>query len=597
MHAETRRQMIVAAAAIVVFFTGLGTPYLWDEDEPKNAACAREMLEAGNWVVPQFNYQLRTDKPILLYWLMMASYAVFGVGEFAARFWSATLAVGTVLLTYQLGRRLYRPEVGLWAGLAMAGCLMFAASGRAATPDSTLIFCTTLTMFLFVRFGGVLQGVLSRGGYAAMYGAMSLAVLAKGPVGVVLPVGILGLFLLCRGQQRRTAGDRFEIGDGTLSAVQPVSRFSPPPWRRALTSIVQTLAPRRLVEAAWSLRPFTALLVLAVVALPWYVLVGLRTDGAWLEGFLGKHNVGRFTAPMEGHGGPVFYYIVAVLVGFFPWSCFLPLAVYRLVRRLAAPTDDAGRAADTFVACWAGAYLGFFSLAGTKLPSYVLPCYPALAVVCGVLIDEWVRRPAVVSRGWFRAALVTPAVVGTVLVVALPIVAGYLLPGEQWLGALGVSLIVGAAALAWAMQRRPAAVPAVFAVMAVVFVTSLVAGAAGRVSRHTVSPAVMADARAALGDDARVIGFRHFEPTLAFYARREVRVAFAPEDLRRLLAETPNACIVTRDDQLDELAAALGDAPEILARYRRFLRTSGEVVVALPPEVSYAARRDPSLAR
>ena len=106
MRKEVMRQVCVVGAAVVVFFTLLGRPYLWDEDEPKNAECAREMLEAGNWVVPQFNYALRTDKPILLYWLMLTSYHAFGVTEFAARFWSAALGVGTVWLTYGIGRRL-----------------------------------------------------------------------------------------------------------------------------------------------------------------------------------------------------------------------------------------------------------------------------------------------------------------------------------------------------------------------------------------------------------------------------------------------------------------------------------------------------------
>ncbi len=98
-----RDQLVVLAAAAIVFFTNLGAPQLWDEDEPRNAACAREMLERGDWVVPTFNYELRTQKPVLLYWCMLASYSVFGVNEFAARLPSALFAIGTSLLTYHLG--------------------------------------------------------------------------------------------------------------------------------------------------------------------------------------------------------------------------------------------------------------------------------------------------------------------------------------------------------------------------------------------------------------------------------------------------------------------------------------------------------------
>ena len=98
---------IVAGMALLMFFVGLGTPQLFDEDEPKNAECGREMFVRGDWLVPTFNEELRTDKPILVYWFMLTSYHVFGVSEFAARFWSAALGVGTCLLTYNIGRVLF----------------------------------------------------------------------------------------------------------------------------------------------------------------------------------------------------------------------------------------------------------------------------------------------------------------------------------------------------------------------------------------------------------------------------------------------------------------------------------------------------------
>ena len=145
-----RHQAWIILVAGVVFFAGLGRPRLWDDDETKNARCAQEMLVRGDWVVPTFNFRLRPDKPALFYWLAMISYQLLGTTELAARFPSALLAVGTSLATYHLGRRLFRPEVGLWAGLAMATNLMFATIGRAATPDSTLIFCTTIALLAFV---------------------------------------------------------------------------------------------------------------------------------------------------------------------------------------------------------------------------------------------------------------------------------------------------------------------------------------------------------------------------------------------------------------------------------------------------------------
>src|SRR3954468_20902218 len=90
-----RHVTLLVALSALTFFTNLGVPALWDRDEPRNAGCAREMLARGDWGVPMFNGELRTPKPVLLYWLMMPAYAAFGDPEFAARFWSAALGVGT----------------------------------------------------------------------------------------------------------------------------------------------------------------------------------------------------------------------------------------------------------------------------------------------------------------------------------------------------------------------------------------------------------------------------------------------------------------------------------------------------------------------
>jgi 4-amino-4-deoxy-L-arabinose transferase-like glycosyltransferase len=105
--------IILLSVAMVVYFFNLGETQLWDRDEPRNAGCAAEMLAQGQWVVPIFNDELRHQKPVLLYWLIMSAYSVFGINEFAARFWSAALATGTTFATYALARRLLGSDF-LW---------------------------------------------------------------------------------------------------------------------------------------------------------------------------------------------------------------------------------------------------------------------------------------------------------------------------------------------------------------------------------------------------------------------------------------------------------------------------------------------------
>ena len=137
---------IIIGIGCLIFFTHLGSARLWDRDEPRNAGCAVEMMERGDLVVPMFNDELRPQKPALLYWLIISAYQIFGVGEFAARFWSAVLAIGTMLATYGIGRRLFNPSVALYSAIVLGTSMMFVVAGRAATPDSVPVSYTHLTL-------------------------------------------------------------------------------------------------------------------------------------------------------------------------------------------------------------------------------------------------------------------------------------------------------------------------------------------------------------------------------------------------------------------------------------------------------------------
>src|SRR5262249_7199701 len=151
-----------------------------------------------------------------------------------------------------------------------------------------------------------------------VYAAMGFGVLAKGPVGLVLPTGVLVLFAICL---------RFS----ELSHGETEDRKN---FRSVSMSLLRCLSPLPLGRQILKLRPFTALLIVSLISIPWYAWVGVRTDGAWLQGFFGTHNFGRFLKPMEGHGGSVLYYLISLFPGCFPWSIFLPLAVVQLVRRI-----------------------------------------------------------------------------------------------------------------------------------------------------------------------------------------------------------------------------------------------------------------------
>ena len=580
-----RDLLIVAAVAAVVFLPRLGSAYLFDEDEPKNAVCGREMYLRGDWVVPTFNHGLRTDKPIMIYWLMLASFATFGVNEFAARLPCALCALGTCLLTYRLGRDLFDRRTGVLAGVALASTLMFTVAGRACTPDSILIFFQTLGVTVFVaavaaRRGGRFAGrgdaaqtpmwVPSLGGAVLMFAALGLAVLAKGPVGVVLPCAAIGLFLLIRGT----------LHDGLPAAAAGWSR-----GRRAVAWAASVASPTRFAVTCWRMRvPLGALVVLAVAA-PWYTAVGIQTDGAWLRGFLGTHNVGRFTAPMENHSGPFFYYLPVVLAGFFPWSVFLPAAVVRAARRCGA--DEPAAASRQLLLCWAGVYLVVFSIARTKLPNYILPAYVPLALLTATAVREWAAAGAA-SRRLFRVGIGSLGVAGLGIAVGLAVAAHYFLPGKLWIAAVGLIPLFGAV-IAWQFTRNritPAAVRAV-ACAAVLFVVAMASGVAPSLSGMQESVR-LGQVAAQRGGPVSTFGFSN--PNVVFYGGGRTALLQNPADVAAALAE-PQASVLLTADRLPDVLPELPAGTRVLARMPRFLRGGETVLLGRPNTVAQQPSR------
>jgi 4-amino-4-deoxy-L-arabinose transferase-like glycosyltransferase len=589
--------LIVLAAAALVFFTNLGGPGLWDEDEPKNAACAQEMLQRGDWLVPTFNHHLRTDKPILIYWLLLTVYGLFGVSEFTARLPSALLSLGTVWMTYEIGRVLIRPSAGLWGALVLTGSLMFGVAARACTPDGTLLFCTTLGFLCFARLLARRTDVTTADDVrelrfravdlAPFYGALGLAVLAKGPAGVVLPVGVAVAYLLV---WRAASGDVMASHNGWIGWFQSQTGF----WLRAAH-------PVRIWTAGWRLRPILAVAIVGAIALPWYVAVGLKTDGAWLAGFLGRHNVDRFLQPLENHSGPIVYYVGSIFVTMLPWSLLLPAALAAATRTVRHnPVMARG---ELFLLVWAGVYVGFFSLARTKLPSYVLPCYPALALLAGRLLSDWVRSAVEAAervgspstgRRELAGIMLASAGGGLAFCAALPFIAPVVLPGDTGFMAVAGLIPLAGSLISWWMLRAGRPIPglAVFTGTSLVFAATLFGGVSLHVDRYQNSEPLADLMRDASGETFEVGTFDFFRPSLVFYARKKVHELTTPEACREFLLASPGNYVVTRDDQLSKVLPALPEGATVLDRRRMFLRRRHDVVLIGRPALQQAARSE-----
>ena len=341
--------------------------------------------------------------------------------------------------------------------------------------------------------------------------------------------------------------------------------------------LLKELSPAALWRVGWVLRPLTAVAMVALIALPWYVWVGWRTDGAWIAGFLGKHNVNRFMQPLEGHSGPIFYYLIAVMLGFFPWSIFLPLACVQAVKRLRhAQSWTAG---DLFCCSWAAIYIGFFSLASTKLPSYVLPAYPALALITARWVTEWLAAPHSTATWLRRWGFVNLAVCGLIFVVGVPLATARLLPGTWSLGWAGLILMCGGMGAYLCSERQQFLRAAQsFGGASLVFTTCLFGIVAVQVNPHQTSAKLMSGIFSqALQPE--IATFDYFEPSLAYYAGQPVRRLKTAEQAASFLKEDSSAFLIIRDKDLSTFEQVLGNRVEVVERRRRFLKQDDILVL------------------
>jgi 4-amino-4-deoxy-L-arabinose transferase-like glycosyltransferase len=385
--------LLLALAAGLLLFR-LGTVPLLGPDEPRYARVAIEMGRAGEWVTPTLQGEPWLEKPPLYYWLAGAAFRFLGENEGAARLPAVLAALLLVGATALVGARLLGASSGLHAGFALSTSLLVFAYGRAASMDMLLAAWVTLAIGLFALR---LFGIAGRLAVPAAFAAMGLATLAKGPLGLLLPALVVFGFALA----------------------------------------TRDLRPLRLALDPWGLLAFL------LVAAPWYAAILADQGRHFVDVFLLNHNVARFTSSIHNHPGPVVYYVPVLLAGLFPWSGFVLLAFTGLAPRRSR--------VDLFVLLWLVLPLAFFSLAGSKLPGYILPCLAPLALLIGRaavrLTADDAERPA---SGTLRAAALVGLVVGALLA------AGPFLLARQgdpaWTSVLPAGL--WAALVALAVSRR-----------------------------------------------------------------------------------------------------------------------------------------------
>ena len=349
--------IVIALAALcyVLLFHQLGGVGLMGPDEPRYAAVARAMYETGDYITPRLWGDPWFEKPVLMYWLAAIGYALFGVGETGARFPSVLGATLSVFFIYWCGRRLFSRGTGFAAALILVSSLGFLALGRAASMDMPLTASLTAALVFFL-LGYESEEGSRRWYFYGFYAALGFGVLAKGPIAILLPALTLVLFLLWRGGRHE--------------------------WKQ------------------WHLE---GVLVTILVAAPWYIAVTWANGWEFVRVFILDHNLQRFATDTYGHDRPFYFFVPVLPLMMFPWTFLLIPALRRRFRKN-----------EQLILMWALVPFVFFSLSGSKLPAYILPMAPPIALLCA-------RELCSETSRLFKLAVVLQAL----LVVAVGVTFGF----------------------------------------------------------------------------------------------------------------------------------------------------------------------------
>jgi 4-amino-4-deoxy-L-arabinose transferase-like glycosyltransferase len=330
---------LVAIITIFIVFFNLGGVPLLDPDEPVYAETPKEMISFNDFVSPRIYGEYWYDKPPMYYWLVAASYKVFGISEFAARFPSAILAVACTLLVYLSGRRLFNERAGIAGSLVLATSIEFFYLGKAAVTDITLLFFLSASLLSFIEKK-----------YYPAYLFAGLATLTKGPIGLLFPGGVIFFYL-----------------------------FATRNWSQLK-----------------SMKIPSGLLIYAAIAMPWYIIMYNIHGSIFTDTFLGFHNITRFTSPEHPASVLWYYYIPVLILGFFPWTAIMLQSIWASLTKSTHHFSTL-----LFLNIWAIFIFIFFTISQTKLVSYILPMYPPLAMIVGWYIDRlWSSHTKIRSTSW-----------------------------------------------------------------------------------------------------------------------------------------------------------------------------------------------------
>jgi 4-amino-4-deoxy-L-arabinose transferase-like glycosyltransferase len=469
-----RGLLILLLALVLIWFGNLEYRKLIRPDEGRYAEIPREMLVSGDWTTPRLNGLKYFEKPPLQYWATAVAYEAFGQHQWTSRIWTALTGFAGILLTWFVGLRLFGREAALYAAMLLGSSMLYAMMAHINTLDMGVTFFISLGLFSLLLAQKEVQAVSRRNWMLLAWAALAFAVLSKGLMGIVLPGTALFLYSVLN-------------RDVTI-------------WKRM----------------HW----LSGLLLFALIAVPWFVLV-IKANPEFFQRFFIYEHFTRFTTKALGRYQPWYYFVPILLLGMLPWTLLMFDTVARTWRSSAQQAKTFSP--ERFLLVWAVFVYLFFSVSDSKLPSYLLPMFPSLALLMGKQIAGMSAR----RLFWLTAPILAlVAILLGIIPFAARTAADTPLQHQMygnyavWLLAATAIWLCGTGAALWLLRRENK-----MAAVAVLAFSSLIAAQGATSGYNTIAPErssyILADAiKPLIKPGVPFYSVFCYEQTLPFYLKR-----------------------------------------------------------------------------
>ena len=500
----------------LLWFGTLNYRHLIPSDEGRYAEIAREMLVTGDWITPRYNGYKYFEKPPLQAWATAAAFQVFGIGDWQARLWTALTGFLTILIVGFTGARIFNARSGWLAAVVLASSPMWVISGHFNSLDMGL------SSFLVAALCSLLIAQTSqnknscRNWMWACWVFMALATLSKGVIGAAIPAMVL--------------------------IAYSISAWDWKIWTR--------------------LRLFSGTILFFAITAPWFVLVAQRNP-EFLEFFFIHEHLQRFTQDAHSRTGPIYYFVPLLLIGLLPWALQIPgslIQAWTERRREFSPS--------WLLVCWFVVIFAFFSVSHSKLPGYIIPVFPALALIIGNRLDRLLGHTNTMALPWKLQALGF-VLLGCIGFFFLDAIGKQARPDEieayaqytYWVVAALIALVIFSAYASWQSKRN--GIQSIVSFACGFFLCAIIAGTGHETLGRAVSGIdLVTRVKASIPEKVNFYSVRLLDHTVPFYLGRTMIMVESPDELEFGVNQEPELWMPTLEAfitrwQEDQTAYAL----------------------------------------